>query len=80
MTAQTQTKAILAGNIFDFALRMDVSSPRPDPFSTSDYGYPASENDLADDLSGALPANLMDQAAPQVDPEDFETIYQWFIS
>ena len=38
------------------------------------------EATLAIEMAQALPVNTQDQARPEIDPDDFEELYQWFIS
>ena len=38
------------------------------------------ENELADEMTESLPNPVSNPSAPDVDPEDFEKIYQWFLS
>ena len=38
------------------------------------------ENELADELLASISSPVPADMAPEIDPEDFERTYQWFIS
>jgi hypothetical protein len=58
----------------------DGSFPSPPQFSTRQAGYQIDEQELAEELSDALPADVSFQEAAEVSPDDFENLYQWFLS
>jgi hypothetical protein len=80
MTVQTLTKVVSTSSIFDFILTVNLKSAQPDPLTAADFGFEVGDEELAEELSETIPSSLIPQTAPQVDPEDFETIYNWFIS
>jgi len=45
-----------------------------------DLGYEINEDDLASEMLAQLPDDLLGQTTPEVDPEEFESIYKWFLS
>lgn len=77
MTIQTQP-------IYDctlFALfYMESHTGRPLQTSPQDLGYEISQEELACEMLAQVHDNPVDQAVPEVDPEQFETIYQWFLA
>jgi hypothetical protein len=48
--------------------------------SSLDYGCDFDEEELANGLLAPLPAGLSNQTIPQVQPQEFESLYRWFNS
>ncbi len=78
MTTQTQTKIFSTRSLFDFILLADV--PQPKPYSAADLGYEISEDELAEAMKAPIPGDLLDPATAQISPDEFDTVYTWFIS
>jgi hypothetical protein len=49
-------------------------------FSPKECGYEIDEDELASEMLAQFPDCPMGQTAPEVDPEEFEKIYGWFLS
>ena len=48
---------------------------------TQQVGCPyGDENQLAAEMANHLQMHTQDQLQPDIDPEDFEKLYQWFLS
>lgn len=47
---------------------------------SQDLGYEISEDQLASELREHTAGQLLYQTIPQIDPDEFETAYQWFLS
>lgn len=61
------------------------SLPIYTPISTSgispkDMGYEIDEDELAGEMLAPLPACFQDSPAPEIDPDEFEAAYNWFLS
>ena len=77
MINQAFVKTILFCNIFSLPLYIPMG---PVEISPQDFGYEINEDDLASEMLLQLPDNLVGQAPPEVDPDEFESIYKWFLS
>ena len=55
-------------------------SQYPIEISAQDFGYEINEDELASEMRGQLPDDLLWQPIPEVDAEDFETVYKSFLS
>ena len=80
MTATVQSQNLSTRNIFGFYLHTNDPSTQSNRFSPTDIGYEMSEEELAKELSAQNPGIRFDQMAPEVDSQDFEAIYQWFLA
>jgi len=38
------------------------------------------EEQLAAEMARSLPEHMLDQPLPDIDPDDFEKLYHWFLS
>jgi hypothetical protein len=79
MTIQSPTKIISTTNIFEMLISAFFSTNQPASYSPSDFGFEIEESRLAEELSTPLPAILPEQPV-QVNPNDFETLFNWFLS
>ena len=77
MNTQTFAKTTLLCNIFSLPLSIPMG---PVEISSQDFGYEINEDDLASEMLVQLPDNLLGQTPPEVDPDEFESIYKWFLS
>ena len=77
MNTQAIVKSTLIWNIFSLALSIPTS---PIEISPQDFGYEINEDELASEMRVQLPDDLIWQPIPEVDPDDFETVYNWFLS
>ena len=55
-------------------------TPRPLQVSAKDFGYEIDEQELAEELIAPLPISFPLPTPPDVDPDDFERIYRWFLA
>jgi hypothetical protein len=79
MTAQTLSKITPSRNIFEILISAVFSPTKPSSYSPADFGCEIAAAELADEFAAQISINSNDQS-PQVDPEEFETVYNWFIS
>jgi hypothetical protein len=77
MNAQTLVKTTSIRNLFSLPVYVSLC---PIEISPQDFGYEINEDELASEMRVQLPDNLIWQPIPEVDPEDFETVYKWFLS
>jgi hypothetical protein len=71
MINSPETRPISIFEIFHINLRL---RPRPDENFSED------EKQLADALAAHLPDSLAPQPLPEIDPDEFEKLYGWFLS
>jgi hypothetical protein len=79
MTIHSQTKLISASNIFEMLISAVFPHDEPAAYSPSDFGFEVEEAELAEELSAQIPAQSQEQT-PQVNSNDFETVFNWFLS
>lgn len=65
---------------FVFIPEDDNSIPRPLQVSARDFGYEIDEQEVAEELIAPLPISFQIPKTPDVDADDFEKIYQWFLA
>lgn len=65
-----------------FIVSPDDGDPaqRPLQASARDFGYEIDEQELAEELIAPLPTGILIPTLPDVDPDDFESIYRCFLS
>jgi hypothetical protein len=79
MTIQAQIKTVPASNIFEMLISAVFSHKKPASYSPSDFGFEVEEAELADELASPIPDHSPDQTT-QINPNEFETVYNWFLS
>jgi hypothetical protein len=79
MIAQTLSKITPSRNILEMLISAVFSPTKPSPYSPADFGCEIEEAELAEELAAQISVNSNDQS-PQIEPEEFETVYNWFIS
>jgi hypothetical protein len=77
MNTQANTKTTSTSSIF--SLPVYISTPKTS-LSAKEIGYEIDKDEMGSEVLAQLPASVKDQPAPQVDPDDFETLYKWFLS
>ena len=80
MNTQTLTNPALNCNLVIASPPTDFPSAYPIQACSRDYGFNFDEEEMGRELLSPLPANLVDQTIPKIDPEEFETLYLWFLS
>ena len=74
MNAQTLTTSAIFCNFV-------VAIPEETVYASShDYGFDFEEEELARELIATLPVSLTDQPIPEVEANEFESRYQYFLS
>ena len=79
MTIQSPTKLISAANMFEMLISAFFTSDQPAAYSPSDFGFEIEGCELAEELSTPLPGPQPEQPV-QVNSNDFETVFNWFLS
>jgi hypothetical protein len=79
MTVQAQTKTIPASHIFEMLISTIFSRNETASYTASDFGFEIEGSELAEELSTPIPTYLQGQSA-QINPSDFETEFNWFLS
>ncbi|HLE51735.1 MAG TPA: hypothetical protein VI755_06710 [Anaerolineales bacterium] len=77
MNTQAIVKSTLIWNLFSLPVYVSLC---PIEISPQDFGYEINEDELASEMRVQLPDDLIWQPIPEVDPDDFETVYNWFLS
>jgi hypothetical protein len=80
MTILTLTKNISPLRPFDLNLHTDDQITKTNHFSATDIGYEISSEDLENATIAPIPSDPIDLSTTQVSPDEFDAIYQWFIS
>ena len=74
MNAQTLTTSLIFCNFV-------IAIPEEQVHASSrDYGFDFDEDELARELIAPLPTSLADQPIPEVEANEFEPRYQYFLS
>lgn len=80
MTDRMLTKPKYEIQYFVFSPDDDNPTPRPLQISAKDVGYEIDEMELAEELTAPLPISFPTPDPSEVDPDNFEIIYQWFLA
>ncbi|HEX6305430.1 MAG TPA: hypothetical protein VFZ76_14645 [Anaerolineales bacterium] len=80
MKIQALARPLPVCNLFVVNPSKQPRPSRPIRVSRQDLGYEIDENDLARELQAQLSDSFEDQAIPEIDPDQFESIYCWFLS
>jgi hypothetical protein len=80
MTTQTLIKIVSNLSPFNLILHPDDPAIKNDPFSAAGIGYEISSEELGNAMTAPIPGDLIDTSTLQVSPDEFDTIYHWFIS
>lgn len=57
-----------------------VAEPEPASATLLDYGFDLCEEEITRELPTPLPASLSLQAVPEVEADEFEQVFQFFLS
>jgi hypothetical protein len=79
MAIQAQTKLISGTNIFEILITTIFTRSKPPVYTPSDFGYEIEETELAEELAAHIPEQATEQPA-QINPNEFETTFNWFLS
>lgn len=80
MKVQTETTPLKIFNLV-FALPLiNLPSTQPIQASSRDYGFDFDEEEIARELHAPLPVGLSTPTIPEVEADEFEACYLWFIS
>ena len=77
MNTQAIVKSTLIWNLFSLPLCLPMSAIEISP---QDFGYEINEDELAGEMLVQLPDDLLGQTPPEVDRDEFESVYKWFLS
>lgn len=77
MTTQMVLNISTVFNLFSLPLDLPEDEPQ---FSAVDYGYELREDEIVSGMLIQLPDRLTGQSIPEVEPEEFEAVYGWFLS
>jgi hypothetical protein len=80
MNTQHMTKNLYSLSLFDLILHTDDQIRETNHFSAPDIGYEISSEDLENATIAPIPSDPIDLSTTQVSPDEFDAIYQWFIS
>jgi len=80
MTTQTQNKIISASNIFEILFSAVFSPSNPPSYTPADFGFEVEEEELADEMSAQNSDLSLDQTTSPVASEEFDSLYNWFLS
>jgi hypothetical protein len=80
MTIQALTKTNRECNLFPVSIFTSHLAEPSNHYSPQDFGLEISEAELASELSTCIPESLLDPCVPEVAPDDFEKIYQFFLA
>jgi hypothetical protein len=79
MTIHSQTTPISASHIFEMLISAVFTRNEPAAYSPSDFGFEVEGTELAEELAAQIPDHTQEQSF-QINPNDFETTYNWFLS
>lgn len=57
-----------------------VAEPEPIYASSRDYGFDFDEEEIGRELLAPLPSSLLTQPLPEVDADEFEQTFHYFLS
>ena len=80
MNTQTLTNPILKCNLVIASLPISLSSARPVQACSRDYGFDFDEEEIGRELLVPLPARLSSQATLEIEADEFEQVFQCFLS
>ncbi len=80
MNAQTLTNPTLCCTFIMVSAPVDLPDVFPVQACSRDYGFDFDEEEMGRELLAPLPANLSSQAIPEMDADEFEQVFQCFLS
>jgi hypothetical protein len=78
MDTQIQTKITPAWSL-EFKVLEENPQANPQQYTAYDFGFEADEEEIGEWMAIEYSNGSFD-LAPQVQPDEFETLYHWFIS
>ena len=69
-------------NLSQFFFTLSPADPDSQPIraGSRDYGFDFDEEELAREPLAPLPTGLTNWGMPEINPEEFESLFLWFIS
>ena len=80
MNTQTLTNPTLNCNLVIASLPIDFPSARPIQACSRDYGFDFDEEEIGRELLAPLPTSLASRAIPEMEADEFEQVFQCFLS
>lgn len=80
MNTQTLTISTLDWDLVIVSPPKDFSNAYPIQACSRDYGFDFDEEEIGRELLAPLPGNLASQAFPEIDVDEFEQVFQCFLS
>lgn len=80
MNTQTLINPALYCNFVMVSPTADFSGVHPIQACSRDYGFDFDEEEIGKELLAPLPVNLSSQAFPEIDADEFEQVFQCFLS
>jgi hypothetical protein len=80
MTTQVEIQSFSLCYSVDLLLSFKTLFDQPEGATSLDYGFDFDEQELGDELTAPLPANVLEQPAPLIEADEFDSLYKWFIS
>ena len=78
METQVQTQ-FTPTCIMEFVVLAEETPAEPQQCTAYDFGYEANEDEVGEWMAAEYSNGSFD-LIPQIEPEEFETLYQWFFS
>jgi hypothetical protein len=80
MNTQTLTNPALYCNFVIVSPPADFPRAHPTQACSHDYGFDFDEEETGKEMLAPLPANLTSQGVPEMDADEFEQVFQCFLS
>jgi hypothetical protein len=80
MNTQTLTNPSLNCSLVTASPLVDFPRAYPIQACSCDYGFDFDEEKIGRELLAPLPASLSSQAIPEIDADEFEQVFQCFLS
>ena len=80
MNTQTLTNPALYCNFLIVSTPTDFPDIQPVQACSRDYGFDFDEDEIGKELLAPLPINLFSQTFPEIDADEFEQVFQCFLS
>lgn len=77
MNTNTLANNTMIRNLFSLPIYIPQSQLE---IAAQELGYEINEDEVANELGVQLPKDVSWQPIPEVEPEEFETVYGWFLS
>lgn len=80
MTTQIQITTYTLGFLVENFFRKNLPNRQSSNASSCDYGFDRNEEELGQELSSSLPASISEPGIPDIDADDFDGLYTWFLA